>query len=242
MMTVHEVSRLTGVSIRALHHYDRIGLFHPARVTEAGYRLYDDGDLERLQCILLFKELQFPLKEIKGILDSSDFDRNKALDQQITLLEMKKEHLENLIDLARGMKMTGVKNLSFEAFDTKKLDEYARQAKASWGQTPEYREFEVKSKGRTAEENNRISVGMMEIFKEFGSMRETDPAGQAAQEQVKKLQDYITEHFYTCSEKILFSLGQMYVGGGSMTENIDKAGGEGTAEFAYRAIAVYCAG
>ena len=65
MMTVHEVSKLSGVSIRALHHYDRIGLFHPARVTEAGYRLYDDGDLERLQCILLFKELQFPLKEIK---------------------------------------------------------------------------------------------------------------------------------------------------------------------------------
>ena len=82
---------------------------------------------------------------------------------------------------------------------------------------------------------------MMEIFKEFGSMRETEPAGQAAQEQVKKLQDYITEHFYACSEKILLSLGRMYAGGGSMTENIDKAGGEGTAEFAYRAIAVYCA-
>ena len=158
MMTVHEVSRLSGVSIRALHHYDRIGLFHPARVTEAGYRLYDDGDLERLQCILLFKELQFPLKEIKEILDSSNFDRNKALDQQITLLEMKKEHLENLIDLARGIKMTGIKNLSFEAFDTKKLDEYARQAKAYCGKTPEYREFEVKSKGRTAEEHKRISV------------------------------------------------------------------------------------
>lgn len=241
MMTVHEVSRLTGVSIRALHHYDRIGLFHPARVTEAGYRLYDDGDLERLQCILLFKELQFPLKEIKGILDSSDFDRNKALDQQITLLEMKKKHLENLIEFARGMKLMGVKNLNFEVFDTKQLDEYARQAKSSWGQTPEYREFEEKSKGRTVEEHNRISIGMMEIFKEFGDMREMDPAGPAAQEQVKKLQDYITEHFYTCSKKILLSLGQMYVGGGSMTENIDKAGGEGTAKFVYRAIAVYCA-
>lgn len=241
MMTVHEVSRLTGVSIRALHHYDRIGLFCPAQVSEAGYRLYDDGDLERLQCILLFKELQFPLKEIKGILDSSTFDRNKALDQQITLLEMKKEHLENLIDLARGMKMTGVKNLSFEAFDTKKLDEYARQAKASWGQTPEYQEFEEKSKGRTVEDHNRISIGMMEIFKEFGGMKQIDPAGQAAQEQVKKLQEYITEYFYTCSKEILYSLGQMYAGGGSMTENIDKAGGEGTAEFAFRAIEAYCA-
>ena len=90
------------------------------------------------------------------------------------------------------------------------------------------------------EENNRISAGMMEIFREFGGMKESDPAGQDAQEQVKKLQDYITEHFYTCSEKILLSLGQMYAGGGSMTENINRAGGKGTAEFAYRAIEIYC--
>ena len=103
MRTVHEVSRLTGVSVRALHHYDRIGLLHPAKVTEAGYRLYDDAALERLQYILLFKELQFSLKEIKGILDSPDFDRGRALEQQITLLEMRKEHLENLIDFARGI-------------------------------------------------------------------------------------------------------------------------------------------
>lgn len=104
MMTVHEVSELTGVSIRALHHYDRIGLLHPAEITGAGYRLYDDTALERLQCILLFKELQFSLKEIKDILDSPDFDYSRALDQQITLLQMKKEHLENLINLAREIK------------------------------------------------------------------------------------------------------------------------------------------
>ena len=148
MRTVHEVSRLTGVSVRALHHYDRIGLLHPAKVTEAGYRLYDDAALERLQYILLFKELQFSLKEIKGILDSPDFDRGRALEQQITLLEMRKEHLENLIDFARGIQMIGVRGLDFTVFDMKKIDEYARQAKASWGQTPEYREFEEKSRDR----------------------------------------------------------------------------------------------
>lgn len=142
MMTVHGVSALTGVSIRALHHYDKIGLLHPTEVTEAGYRLYDDNALERLQCIMLFKEMQFSLKEIKHILDSPVFERNLALDQQITLLQMKKEHLENLIELARGIKMIGVKKLDFTAFDTRKMDEYAKQAKASWGQTPEYREFE----------------------------------------------------------------------------------------------------
>ena len=135
MRTVHEVSKISGVSIRALHHYDRIGLLPATKVTEAGYRLYDDSALERLHHILLFKELQFSLKEIKEILDSPDFDRSKALEQQIKLLELRKEHLENLIDLARGIKAIGVKQMNFETFDTKKIDEYAEQAKASWGKT-----------------------------------------------------------------------------------------------------------
>ena len=93
MKTVNEVSKLTGISVRTLHHYDEIGLLKPTSITDAGYRLYDDIALERLQHILLFRELQFPLKDIKKILDSSDFDRNKALEQQIELLTMKKEHL-----------------------------------------------------------------------------------------------------------------------------------------------------
>lgn len=240
MMTVHEVSRLTGVSIRALHHYDRIGLLRPSKVTDAGYRLYDDTALERLQCILLFKELEFPLKEIRGILDNPAFDRNLALEQQIKLLEMKKEHLENLIDLARGIKTIGVKTLDFTAFETKKIDEYARQAKESWGQTPEYGEFEKKSEGRTMEEERLLSIEFMGVFAEFGRMKGIDPYSEEAQDQVKRLQDYITEHYYTCSEKILCDLGRMYAEGGSMTQNIDKAGGEGTAEFVCRAIEVYC--
>lgn len=240
MKTVKEVSRLTGVSIRTLHYYDSIGLLHPAKVTESGYRLYDDTALERLQHILLFRELQFPLKEIKGILDSPQFDRNKALEQQITLLQLKKEHLENLIDLARGIKMIGVKKLDFSAFDTKKLDEYAKQAKESYGQTEEYKEFEKKSKDWTKEDVANINRGLMEIFVEFGKMRDKKAADKVVQEQVERLRGYITEHFYNCSVKVLSGLGKMYAGGGSMTENIDKAAGKGTAEFVGEAIEVYC--
>ena len=135
MMTVNEVSKISGISVRTLHHYDHIGLLPATEVTKAGYRLYDESALERLQQILLFKALEFPLKEIKEILDSPNFDRSKALEQQIHLLELRKEHLQNLIDLARGIKEIGVKHMSFEAFDTKKIDEYAAQAKANWGKT-----------------------------------------------------------------------------------------------------------
>ena len=94
MLTVNEVSKLTGVSVRALQYYDKIGLLTPATYIEAGYRMYDEATMERLQHILLFKELQFPLKEIKRILDSSDFDRNRALEQQIELLILKKSILK----------------------------------------------------------------------------------------------------------------------------------------------------
>ena len=75
MMTVHEVSKISGVSIRALHYYDKIGLLPATEVSNAGYRLYDDTSLERLQYILLFKELEFSLKEIKNILDNPEFDQ-----------------------------------------------------------------------------------------------------------------------------------------------------------------------
>lgn len=240
MKTVHEVSKLAGVSIRTLQYYDKIGLLHPAKYTESGYRLYDDTALEKLQQILLFRELEFSLKDIKAIMDNPNFDRRKALEQQIALLTLKKEHLENLIDLAREIKDIGVNKMDFTAFDTSKIDEYAAQAKASWGNTPEYREFEEKSKNRTAQEEQTISTQMMGIFAEFGTMLKLDPSAEKVQSQVKKLQDFITENFYNCSDEILYSLGSMYVNGGDFTENIDMTGGKGTAEFVFKAITIYC--
>ena len=239
-MTVKEVSNLTGVSIRTLHYYDEIGLLHPSIITEAGYRLYDDAALERLQQILLFRELEFPLKEIKGILDAPNFDRNKVLQQQIELLTMKKEHLENLISFARGIKALGVRYMDFSAFDTKKIDEYSKQAKEQWGKTEAYKEFEEKSKDWTEDTARDIAKDMMKLFVVFGEMKEKNPADVEVQAQVKKLQEYITEHFYHCTNEILLGLGRMYSGGGEFTENIDKAGGEGTAEFTTKAIEIYC--
>jgi len=240
MKTVNEVSKLSGVSIRTLHYYDSIGLLHPTKTTESSYRLYDDMALERLQRILLFRELQFPLKEIKDIMESPFFDRNKALDQQIALLELKKEHLENLIDLARGIRMIGEKKLDFTAFDTSKIDEYAAQAKATWGQTEAYKEFEEKSKDRSVEDTATIYTDFMSIFAEFGTMRSLPVDQDEVQGLVKKLRASITENFYNCTLEILMGLGKMYSGGGSMTENIDKMGGPGTAEFTAKAIEIYC--
>jgi DNA-binding transcriptional MerR regulator len=240
MRAIHEVSELAGVSIRTLQYYDKIGLLHPAGYTESGYRLYDDTNLEQLQQILLFKELEFPLKDIKEIIHSPNFDKSKALEQQIELLTLKKEHIENLIILAREIKLKGEKAMDFKAFDTRKIDEYTAKAKETWGKTPEYREFEEKSKTLTEDEQKYIFKKLMDIFAEFGKMKEQEPGSQKAQAQVKKLQDFITENFYTCNSKILAELGKFYGSGGEFTSNINSAAGLGSAEFAAAAIEIYC--
>ena len=240
MKTVKEVSKLTGVSVRTLHHYDAIGLLPPSHVTEAGYRLYDDKALEKLHTILFLRQLEFPLKEIRQILSSPDFDPVEAVQQQIRLLQLKKEHLEKLISHAKMIQKTGVISMNFKPFDTSKIDEYSAQAKARWGATEAYREYEQKTKGQTKEQMQSTGGDLMDIFARMGTIRHMDPASPEAQAMVKALQDFITAHYYTCTQQILQGLGMMYIAGDSMTENIDAAGGEGTADFAHRAIEIYC--
>ena len=239
MKTVSEVSRLTGVSVRTLHHYDEIGLLHPAQVTEAGYRLYGDAELERLQMILFFRELKFPLRDVKRILESADFDRNRALEQQIKLLEMQRDHIDNLITFARGIYLTGVKHMDFSAFDTRKMDDYAAQAKAAWGKTEAWLEYEQRDRQTTPEDRKQQEDGIMDLMRRFGEIRHLPPEGEEAQALVQELRDFITANFYTCTVQILHGLGRMYDGGGSITENIDEAGGPGTAHFAAQAISSY---
>ena len=240
MKTVKQVSELTGVSVRTLHHYDEIGLLKPAKVTEAGYRLYDDASLQRLHAIMLLKELQFPLKEIRKILDSPGFDPMQALQQQIELLELQKQHLEDLISHAREIQKSGVIPMDFSSFNTEKLDRYAAQAKETWGKTEAYKEFENKTAGKTQAQQQETGDKLMDIFREFGKIRHLSPASPEAQALVSQLQNFITENYYTCTKQILFGLGQMYAAPGEMNENIDKAGGEGTGAFAREAITIYC--
>ena len=128
------------------------------------------------------------------------------------------------------------------AIDARRMDEYARQARDRWGGTPEYREYEQKAAGRTREQERLIGAGLMEILAGFGGMTDRDPAGAAAQARVEALRAYIGEHYYACSDSVLLSLGRMYAAGGALTENIDAAGGPGTAAFACRAIEARCAG
>ena len=236
MRTVKEVAKISGVSVRTLHHYDAIGFLSPTRITDAGYRLYDDTALQRLQTILLLRELEFPLQQIREILDSPGFDPVSAIRQQIHLLELKRKHLDALIAHARKIEETGVIPLNFSAFDTAELDSYAAEAKEKWGKTEAYKEYAQRSKSHKQPDVN----AMMAIFTRFGNLRASSPEAPEAQSLVRELQDFITANYYTCTKEILACLGQMYTADERFRKNIDRAGGDGTAAFAEKAIVHYC--
>lgn len=114
MKTVKDVSEITGISIRTLRYYDEIGLLKPTELTEAGYRLYDNKALEKLQEIMFFRELEIPLIDIKKIMDNPNYDKERALLAQKSLLEQKRNRLNGIIELITDV-MKGVNTMSFGA-------------------------------------------------------------------------------------------------------------------------------
>lgn len=122
MMTVKEISKITGISARTLHYYDEIGLFTPTEKSEAGYRLYDDKALENLQQILFFREFDIPLKEIKAIMENPNLDRNRILQMQKEMLTAKKERIEKLIVSIDDI-LKGDNKMDFEIFNKTEIED-----------------------------------------------------------------------------------------------------------------------
>lgn len=236
LMSVHKVAALTGITARTLHYYDEIGLLKPAKVTEAGYRMYDDAALGRLQNILLFRELEFPLKEIKAILDSPDFDPSEAIAQQIRLLELQYKHLGELIAFTREIQKKGAAAMNFDVFDKSEIEKYEEEVKAKWSNTKAYQEYMQKDIARDKEGYGKLADEMMTMFSELGKLKHLSPDAHEVQEKISALQQFITDHYYVCTDEILRGLGEMYVCDERFKNNIDKAGGAGTADFVRQAI------
>ncbi len=239
-MTVNEVSKLSGVSIRCLQYYDKIGLLIPEKYSEAGYRLYGYSSLERLQQILLFRELEFPLKEIKQIIDSPGYNKTDVILQQIDLLTLKKQRIDSLIEFAERLKMKEGNIMDFDVFNKKKEEEYTSLAKEKWGNTKQFKEFEENTKNKSEKDKQDENNEFMRIFERIGEVKTLDISDNKVQILIKALQEYISSHYYNCSNEILYSLGEMYVADPEFKTNIDNAGGEGTADFTNKAIKFYC--
>ena len=242
-MQINEFAKLVSVSVRTLHYYDEIGLLKPAFVDEQnGYRFYDKNSLLRMQEILFYRELDFPLKSILEILSSPDYDKQKALAEQRKLLILKKERLEKIIDAFDGAAKGKVTMAAFDNSDYETArKQYEVEAKQHWGETDAYKEHAEKTAKYTKDKWQAVNDGLMVIFAKFAEcMNDGNTAdSDEAQTLVKELQNYITDNYYTCTNQILAGLGQMYVADERFKTNIDK-NGDGTADFVSKAIEVYC--
>ena len=241
-MRISEVAKLTGITVRTLHYYDEIGLLKPSEITEAGYRLYSREDLEILQQILFFRELDFPLSQIKEIMNNPNYDKEEALKKQKELLIQQRQRIEGLIKLIEK-RIEGDNNMSFKEFDMNEIEEnkkkYAKEVKERWGTSKAYEESEKKTSSYNKEKWGDINQETSEIFKGFAELRNSDPGSEEVQELVRRSQKYITDNFYTCTNEILSGLGLMYVEDERFKENLDK-NGEGTAKLMAEAIKIYC--
>ena len=238
-MQIKEFAEFTGVSVRTLHYYDEIGLLKPCYVDEhTGYRFYDKNSLLRMQEILFYRELDFPLKSISEIISSENYDKKKALSEQKKLLILKKERLDRLIsaidDAVKGENV-------MDAFDNSEFENYKAEIQEKWGNTDAYKEYADKTKNYSKNNWQSMTDGLNDILAEFAVCMQNgnEPDSDEAQSLVKRLQNHITETCYTCTKEILASLGQMYVLDERFKNNIDK-NGDGTAEFINKAIGIYC--
>lgn len=242
MKTVQEVADLTGVSVRTLHYYDKIGLLKPTETTRAGYRLYGGEALARLQQILFFRELGFPLKEIREILANPSFDARGALKNHRRMLIMERDRLNGLIRLA-DRTLRGEQVMSFEEFDRSGIErvreKYAEEVERRWGGTNAYRESARKTASYTKEDWARIQAEAAELYRRFAADRERQPDDPAVRKLVGEWQAFLTRNFYDCTDGILAGLGEMYAADPRFADHIDRYG-MGLADFMGRAIRSYC--
>ena len=234
-MQIKEFAELTGVSVRTLHYYDEIGLLKPSEVdAQNGYRFYDEESLERMREILFYRELDFSLKTIAEILSSPDYDKQQALSRQRKLLLSKKERLEQLIaaidSVEKGEDFMKTNN-DYEALK----NQYAEEVKQRWGNTDAYKESQQRNT-----DFSKAAALLDAVFEEFAELNRSgiSPNDEPAKIQVEKLQQCITDNFYTCTNEILAGLGQMYVADERFKTNIDKHG-DGTAKFVSACIKSY---
>lgn len=236
-MKVKEVADLVGISVRTLHHYDEIGLLTPEETTESGYRLYSDENLETLQQILFFKELGFPLKKIKDIINNPSFDRQEALVLHRKMLLEKRARLDKVIvtidktiQHSKGeIQMTNKEK--FEGFDFSQ-NPYEQEARERWGNEAVNKANKVAS-SMTKEKQEEYNA----IYRKLAALRHNSPESEQAQEAIQEWYNYL-QNFGHYSLDAFKELGQMYVDDERFTKNIDQFG-EGLAKFMRDAMAVY---
>lgn len=217
--TVGQVAKLAHISVRTLHHYDELGLLTPSERSEAGYRLYTESDLERLQQVLFYKELGFSLDEIRSIMSDPAFDRRDALIAQRQLIAEQVLRLQAMLDLIDktiaslegGIKLS--QKEMFEVFGEFDPTEYEEEVKERWGHTEAYRESMRRASGYSKEDWQRFKAESEEINGTIIALMDAGvpPEDPRAMDAVERHRLLIDRWFYPCSREMHVELGNMYV-------------------------------
>jgi DNA-binding transcriptional MerR regulator len=239
-LLIHELSKLASVTIRTLHYYDHIGLLTPNAVGSNGYRYYDEENIENLKLILYFKELDFPLDQIKKLL-AQTVNKEVLLKQQRHLLQLKRDRLNGMIRTIDNA-LEGESNMNFKEFDMQEIEKtkqaYAKEVEERWGDTTQFAQSKRKTTQYTQEDWKLIKEEEREIFSSFANISHLEPSSREAMELVRRWQHHISNYFYECSDEILGGLGQMYLQDERFIEHMDTFK-EGTTVFISNAIAAF---
>jgi len=217
--TVGNVARLAGVTVRTLHHYDEIGLLSPSDRSGAGYRRYDDSDLERLQQIMYYRELEFPLEEIAEILNDPAADPASHLRRQHELLSERVAKLQkmlNAIEFAMEASKVGI-NLTpqerFEVFGDFNPDEYAEEVQQRWGDSDAYKESARRVSRYTKADWEEIKAQGEDWGRRIVAVMDSgaQPDSAEAKELAEEHRQHISQWFYECSYEIQTGLAEMYL-------------------------------
>ncbi|MFF5982800.1 MerR family transcriptional regulator [Streptomyces olindensis] len=217
--SVGQVAGFAGVTVRTLHHYDAIGLLVPSERSHAGHRRYGDADLDRLQQILFYRELGFPLDEVAVLLDDPEADPRAHLRRQHDLLTARIERLTKMAAAvehameAREMGINLTPEEKFEVFGDKDPEQYADEAEARWGGTDQYAESQRRVARYTKEDWQRIQDQSADWGERYGALMAAGepPAGEAAMALAEEHRQHICTWYYECSYDIHRGLGEMYV-------------------------------
>jgi len=232
MYTVGEVAGLAGISVRTLHHYDEIGLLSASHRSDAGYRLYNTGDVARLQQILFYRELGLPLDEIERLLNNGDIDRAGTLRNQRDQLVAKVGHLRQMVAAIDGTLAADEKGFDMDAKETLEVfgdfdpTKYQEEASDRWGHSDSYRESEKRTARYTTSDWERLGSEADEIDQAFLALMDagTPSDSEQAAAVAERHRDHISTWFYDCSPEIHAGLGEMYAADQRFTERIDRAG------------------
>ncbi|MFH0521047.1 MerR family transcriptional regulator [Streptomyces sp. M41] len=229
--SVGQVAGFAGVTVRTLHHYDDIGLLAPSARSHAGHRRYSDGDLDRLQQILFYRELGFPLEEVAALLDDPDADPRAHLRRQHQLLTARIEKLQKMaaaVENAMEARKMGI-NLTpeekFEVFGDFDPDQYEEEVNERWGGSDAYRQSQERAASYTKEDWLRIQREADELGRRFVALMEAgEPADcEAAMDAAEEHRQGISRNHYDCGYEMHTCLGEMYVADERFTRNIDQA-------------------